>query len=833
KRMLLIFDNFEHVLGGVPVINDLMRAAPGVKVVATSRERLNLMGETLYPLDGLDLPADISTEAIGKSSAAQLFLQSARRARPGFELTDDDLPLVAEVCRTVGGLPLGIVLAAAWVQTLSLKEVLEELRTGLDFLETEMGDVPQRHRSIRSVFDYSWKLMRPEERDLVATLSVFRGGLSRRAGQEVAGAGLRALATLVNKSLLRRDPDVGSYHMHELLRQYAYSQLDSSGRAEMVRQAHSAYYLGVLAELRPALQGGDQIGTLYKLADDIENVRAAWDWALDRASYPLIAGALPTLSIYFELCGRFFEGEAFFEQAAAKLRAQPASPVRDRLLGELLARSCTLAITLHHREAADALLAEADALLGESASTPARAALAFAHGFCHLTLKKAVDARPYLERAAELYRTHEDWWALARTLDELSSTYWYRADGQTTDLDKAKELLTEALGIQKLLGDVYGLATTTLHLGTVASYALDDAEDARLTAEALVLFQQINHRHNVAHTLNNMGVRELMNGQYSAARPYLEQSLHIRHEIGSVTSIAWGIFALSRLDYSEGDFVSVVKRTGEGLALVAGSVHVEWELTLLFSRAQARWALGEYPFALADYGRTDQLARQLDNQEDVLYTLNRRGAVALAMRDDANAAAWLSRAKAEAEEKDDQTTALLSQALLARLALLQGKPADAREQVSAPVDYFTNEEAWQMSYSTDQWQMSAYAVEALVTLADARRVLGERAAALTALGRAFRTAQAIVSPAHLLSVAAAYAEVVAVKEPLLAARLSARVATHSAAYAVDKVRARAVLHRAASSKVVPPEAFAEACLTGEGMAFPMLIDALADDLLAG
>ena len=823
KRMLLILDNFEHVLSGAAVVNDLLRAAPGVTVIATSREKLNLLGETLYALDGLDLPSDDSPDAVKNSSAVQLFIQSAKRARPAFAASDDDLPLISRICQTVDGLPLGIVLAAAWVQTLTLREVMDEIKRGLDFLETELGDVPLRHRSIRAVFDYSWALMAEDERDLVARLSVFRGGLSRRAGQEVAGAGLRPLAGLVNKSLLRRDPDVGSYHMHELLRQYAEGKLEASGTASEVRAAHSRYYTGVLAELRPSLEGGDQINTLRKLADDIENVRTAWAWAVKQADYPRLTAALPTLSMYFEMRGQYLEGEMFFEQAALGLRQQAASPARDAAFGELLAREAMMAVSAHHNDVVDGLLEEGAALLTDDSPVFARATLAFVQGFDHLTLKKVVDSRPYLEQAAALYRSEGEQWALAQTLDEWSAAYWYRTDSHTTDLDQARVLLEEAWSIQKALGDIYGLATTTLHLGTIASYALNDAEDARLTSEALVLFQQINHSHNVTRTLNNMGVRELVKGNYDAARPYLERALFIRRDLGGGSSIAWAIWVLSRFSFYEGDFSGGLDRANEGLALLTDGIHTERESMLLAGRLELYLALGNYPAALADCTRLDTLMRELDSQEEMLYNLNRRGAIALAMRDDANALAWLTEAKTEAEAKDDQTTTLLSQALLARLRLLQGDPSAALEQITSAVGYFTDESAWQMSYNTDQWQMSGYAVEVLLTQADAARITGDTAAANIALGKSLKAAQSVNSPAHILSVAAAYAELVVDSQPRFAAVLSARVATHRAGYALDKARARAVLLRAAANPSLEAESFAQACLDGETLPIEAVI----------
>ncbi|MCU0474715.1 MAG: serine/threonine-protein kinase [Anaerolineae bacterium] len=786
KRMLLVLDNFEHVLAGASLVNDLLRAAPNVKVLATSRERLNLLGETVYPLDGLDVPADDQPELVKRSSAAQLFVQSAKRARLDFSPQPDDWAVIAQICRKVDGLPLGIVLAAAWVQALVLREVLAEVHQSFDILETELLDVPERHRSIRAVFEYSWALMSEAERRLVAQLAVFRGGLSRRAGQEVAGAGLRVLAALVNKSILRRDPDTGSYHMHELLRQYALTKLHALGQPEAAFAAHSRYYLDVLTELLPALEGGGQVDTIAKLTDDFENVRAAWEYGLRVGDWARLGRALPALSLYFELYGQYLLGATLFSDAVAALRASPTSPTRDVLLVELLARASCLSVRTGKGDQSEGWLTELAAWPPESLPEAAQAAVALAHGYHHLYIKKAVESRPFFERAAALYRTLGMRWALAHTLSEWSSSYWYRSDSTTTDLDQARTLLREAYALQKDLGDLYGLGTSALHLGTVASYAMDDAEDARMTSEALMLFQQTNNLIHIAQALQNLGVRELMVGDYDMAHHYLDQFLLIQRTRGNPTAVGRAQFLLTRLTFYEGDFAAVVRHAEEGLALPDSDD--ERELSLRLSRADGLWASGAYAEALRDYERVDVLARKMDNPDDVLYALVRRGMVAVSMRDMTQAEALLGEAEAEATTRDDKTMLMCVRSWQGRLRWSQGKPQAARELASQAVGYFGDEPSWQITYSTDPWQMKGWAVEAWVTQADADRVLGA-VAARTALEQALGAARTLRSAAHVLMVAAAAADVCMATHPQHAAQWLACVAAHRSAYAVDKARA--------------------------------------------
>ncbi len=199
KRMLLVLDNFEHLLAGVDLVSDILGAAPEVKILVTSRERLHLRPEQLFPIQGLEFPDWETPEDAANYTAIRLFIQSAQRVRPDFALRADDLTYLTRICRLVDGMPLGVELAAAWVDLLSLADIAAEIRQSLDFLETDLHDVPARHRSIRAIFDTSWGRLSQREQAAMAQLSVFRGGFTRPAAQQVAGANLRTLATPANR----------------------------------------------------------------------------------------------------------------------------------------------------------------------------------------------------------------------------------------------------------------------------------------------------------------------------------------------------------------------------------------------------------------------------------------------------------------------------------------------------------------------------------------------------------------------------------------------------------------------------------------------------------
>ena len=239
KQMLLVLDNLEQLLEGVELVADILRRAPGLKLLATSRERLNLLGEWVVEVQGLAVPPAGQAKGVEECSAVALFVQSARRAKAGFALRAGDEPAVAHICRLVEGMPLAIELAASWVRMLSCQEIAREIEHNLDFLVASTRDLPERHRSLWAVFDHSWKLLSGEEQRELSQLSVFRGGFTRQAAEAVAGASLAALSSLVTKSLVRRASaldDLTYYDLHELVRQYAHVQLRGAGDIDRLSQ---------------------------------------------------------------------------------------------------------------------------------------------------------------------------------------------------------------------------------------------------------------------------------------------------------------------------------------------------------------------------------------------------------------------------------------------------------------------------------------------------------------------------------------------------------------------------------------------------------------------
>ena len=268
QNILLILDGFERLLSGASLISDLLTNAPACKFLITSRERLNILGEHLVAIQGL---AQQQTEAHGSApnDAVALFLQTAHHVA-NHNLANSDLPTIQRICQRLEGMPLAIELAAEWTRLLPLADIEQELDHGLEFLETNAA-------SIRAVIDHSWNLLTEKQRQSFARLAIFQDGFTREAAQQVADASLPILSALFDKSLIQRI-DEDRYSLHDLLRQYADHQLTASDHQATTRDAHSAYFAALAASQMVALVRGDH----SKLLADLDNIRAAWKWAVSQ-----------------------------------------------------------------------------------------------------------------------------------------------------------------------------------------------------------------------------------------------------------------------------------------------------------------------------------------------------------------------------------------------------------------------------------------------------------------------------------------------------------------------------------------------------------------------
>jgi len=290
RNLLLILDNLEHLISveSTRLIAKIIAHAPHIKILVTSRIRLNVQGEQIFPVGGLKIPpSDTSLDMDWEAySAIQLFVHCARRVQPKFEINEQNLEPTIKICQLVEGMPLGIELASSWLEILSPNEIAAEIIRSLDFMDTNQTGATDRHRSIRAVFDSSWKLLSQEERDAFLHLSVFVGSFSREAAQKVSGATLQALLGLANKSWLGLTK-AGRFQLHELMRQFGEEHLRIDAKVwQIAKEKHAAYYADFVAEQSLKMRSPDQISGLIAIDNEFEtNIKSAWDWLISQSHW--------------------------------------------------------------------------------------------------------------------------------------------------------------------------------------------------------------------------------------------------------------------------------------------------------------------------------------------------------------------------------------------------------------------------------------------------------------------------------------------------------------------------------------------------------------------
>lgn len=543
KSLLLILDNFEHLLDGAQTIADILNHAPGVKIVVTSRETLNLQEEWRYLVQGMSFPEDEPTVEIESYSAVRLFTQSAQRVRPDFSLVSERESVI-RICKLVEGLPLALEMTAAWLKRLPCQEIVGEITRGLDILETPARNAPLRHRSIRVVFAHSWDLLTDPERDVFKKLSVFRAGFRKEAAQAVAGASLAVLSALVDKSLVRVD-DSGRYDLHYLMRQYGEERLsDSLQESEWVRDLHCAYFAEFMQKREADIKGLRQLAALDEIEADFENIRAAWLWALRQKNYDAIDHALESQFLFCEIRGRFLEGQELFWQAQTQLTAEPGDEWRP-VWARIVPRSIWLR-GLHSNVAdqREALKKQVEDSLTMSQLHGDRAQAAFclwllgAHS--HFTQQQD-SAIIFLEQSQALFSELDDRFYAARAADWLGAAY-----GLNGQQDRCIQLSQQSLVLRRAIGDQFGAAASLLNLVAVALDTGHYIEAERYTEEMGAIYRKIGSRVWTARCNAFLALIALQTGDFRKAQVLAEEVLEIVTNVDT-SAAEGGALALSVL----------------------------------------------------------------------------------------------------------------------------------------------------------------------------------------------------------------------------------------------------------------------------------------------
>ncbi len=551
KAVLLVLDNIEHLLEEetiVELVGNLLIRAPQTKLVVTSREPLHLQAEWIFEVPGLPLPEKEMGEELSNNSAVQLFIQRAKRARADFQMTSGNSPAILRICRAVDGLPLGIELAAAWVLALSCEEIIEELEKDLDFLTTPTRDIPERHRSLSSVFAHSWDLLSAEEQRVLRQLAVFQGGFGREAAEFIAGASLSVLSGLVAKSLLRRtDAKAGRYDLHELVRQYVLGQLQRDQQEyNQTRQRHGRYYSALLARRGVAIKGRERAAVVEELIREIANLRQAWQWATTNKQAETVSQAADTLFWLYESRSNCREGVPLFGQAIDNFQSIEAVEIdsdADRMerlaLGQALNYQGFFRFRQGQHPQGRELLQRSLALLQslpDSGNPATRATLSDATSFLGTVTSVMGDyseGHRLLREGLTMKRALKDHWGAAFCLRQLGLSAYYLGE-----YSEAHRLLSESLAISRELGNSWAIASS-LNMLSLAAFAQGNYSEAeKLLKEGLTHSQRLADRFNIAVSLNGLGMVRQAVGEGFEAQLYFEESILIWREIGDDGDLA-------------------------------------------------------------------------------------------------------------------------------------------------------------------------------------------------------------------------------------------------------------------------------------------------------
>jgi predicted ATPase/DNA-binding SARP family transcriptional activator len=590
KRLLLIMDNFEHLLDGIDFLSEIIRNAPNVQLIVTSRERLHLRQEQLYPIRGLEylrhnlmvVQEDIDSE---EYPAGSLFLQSARRIRPGYEIPEGEGGHLNQICELVEGMPLAIELAAAWVDVLSLEEIAYEIRQSIDFLKSSERDLPRRQRNMRALFDSTLQRMGETERQVFSRLSIFRGGFTREAAQEVTGGSIRLLASLSGKSLLQYENASGRYQIHELVRQYGAEKLAQNPEdLDRVQDQHCAYFCSWLQQQEPILTGPERSAVLSKMEADGENLVLAWNRAVDRGDAIKLGQAIDGMARFFLRLGRAHDGERATGEAAKALKpslsvlgdteeiildGNDAMSAVAMLLAKIITWQAQFLTWQRPAPEARKLFDESLALLDllKSAKVDVRKELAFSkrtYGSSIWNYDPQLGTQ-LLKESLTLCRETDDQRMLAIVLNDLGSTARYRAD-----YDEADKLLKECLEIQTILKDSSGMARVLLDLGWINLFQGKMLQAARFVRKGCGILFEMGGWVNISTGLNALGLSHFYQGEYQDSRTYYQQSIDILEYHAHKPLLALSNIVLGACLTHLGEYKEAYTTGQKGLAISEG-----------------------------------------------------------------------------------------------------------------------------------------------------------------------------------------------------------------------------------------------------------------------
>ncbi|MCE7989830.1 MAG: hypothetical protein DYG89_52455 [Caldilinea sp. CFX5] len=633
KQLLLILDNFEHLLGAAGLVADLLQRAPRVQILVTSRARLNLQGEYFVMVQPLSFSGVLTVAEATNADAVRLLVQSVQRNQVDFLLDSTNLPVVLRICQLVEGMPLGLEMAAGWVELLSLPEIVAEIEKSIDFLTVAWPNAPDRQRSMRAVFDWSWKLLNAHEQQAFRLLSIFRGGFTREAAEQVTGATLRTLSSLANKSLLYVTyPQVNlvRYQVHELLGQFAAEQLAHQPQEQVAIQAqHSTYYLTYVAAREVRLVRSESRQSATEIQTELDNIRQAWRYAARQANSGLLDKSVVGLSRYYDLVGLLNESIQVLGEAAAGLETSGSMVTTDpqaqglgvqhaqQMRGKLLALQAAALVKQGRFDESLAVAQQAVALgaLYGGVEGEIYGRVVIGQGF-YRKGEYAV-ARECFADVLQLAARHQQQSTAEIVSDAECIAYvWLGAiEAETGNIALAKIRFDEGIALSHRHNKFHYEIRARINLADLLRRIGDYTTARHIYEESLTLTRSLGYQWGEAQTLLELGDVMRLVGEYTLARELLlkAEAQHAKSEI--VLERVYCYISLARLHCYLGDHEQV----RYWLDRVFHSLHL-WESTWLKFNALSLRAVfaqltGDAESARRDAQEAVHLGQQLHNPQ--------------------------------------------------------------------------------------------------------------------------------------------------------------------------------------------------------------------------
>ncbi len=511
KELVLILDNFEHLLKGAGLTTEILQNAPGVLLLVTSRQRLGMQAEWVFEVSGLSYPTNKDTHELGSFEAVKLFTQRLHQLKPHHSLVQDDLVSAAHICQVVEGLPLAIELAAAAVIQKPIAQVASAIESGKDDLKSAWKDVPERHRSIRAVFDHSYKMLSQDEQATFTSLGVFRAGFTAEAAEQVAGATPAIMDALVDHSLVRFDANQRMYTLHELVRQYARDRLEVSQQMNLeLHQRHCQFYIGALEHWDTTLYWSQMAVAMKEMDLQQPDIQAAWDWACQQHDLEAIQRAYRPILQYYFFRQRLSEAEQACLQALKIIEGLESASSATKLLEVIM------------------LYVHFDIYYDQ-----------------HIGFKNDQDSKRwvrFLQLPCELEQAGVD-------LGDWKPKFIYERSAWETDIQKKLHLAQEAVDLARTLADDDSLGLTLNSLALILQDAGKSQEAQKACRETLAIWRKRGQPFHIMGALSWLSEIAAHLGNLDEALQCAEECAQMEFSLGNAVNTIDGLQVLGKACY--------------------------------------------------------------------------------------------------------------------------------------------------------------------------------------------------------------------------------------------------------------------------------------------